>query len=469
MLGVNLSNRQWEQHQLTDDDKAKLLMMLPNLDTVKLFSYHRLDVWYWIRDYVKPKRYVVRLNHEDDWELLSKVYEAGFRHVAIELGNEPNHPNEPWSGDVGKFRLWYSRQAAICKLRTPDWKIVFPGLSPMYGSNIWYQEFKVEIGRADYVGVHAYYQELLDVAIGDVLNVVGLFPGKEFICTEFCCTSGEAGNPKTWDQKFDNYLKFINWVIKAKPEVKGVCIFMLGSDDQHWHNVAEVIEPQLAQALGQASLARGSIDVYVNEEPPILGGQQESGRGYSMDELEQLGIKKFQLAGMELLDIRHLIPDQPGRMQPISFTKKNFIVIHHTATGVPTTLKGAVEFAKVIYKDHINRGWGGIGYNVLVVGPWALLVGDFNTERAHTGQLPHDSANYQGIAVAIAGNFSSNDPDEATLAVVKKVVSNIQHAYGAWLPVVPHLLFNCNSQYDTICPGPGWKRWWGKILRGVGE
>jgi hypothetical protein len=179
------------------------------------------------------------------------------------------------------------------------------------------------------------------------------------------------------------------------------------------------------------------------------------------------GLKTYKLAGMDLIDLRDQLPDTPGAFAKVPFTEKEFISVHHTVTNEPTTLDGAVALAKAIYSAHKAKGWGGIGYNVLIVGQWAFYVGEFNTERAAVGACPQ--ANRRGVHVALAGTYTNTIPSDATLATLKKVLANIQHAYGFWMPIVPHRLFNSNSQFDTACPGDTWRQWWNRILRAVGE
>lgn len=167
------------------------------------------------------------------------------------------------------------------------------------------------------------------------------------------------------------------------------------------------------------------------------------------------------IGNLSVTDLRAELPDEPGKMNPVDFTVKDFISIHHTVTSPTAT-------AKAIYDYHKSLGWGGIGYNFLIWEDGKIAyVGECNTARAGVGQIA--SGNRRGIHVAMVGDYSAQEPPAAMLAAVKLLTANIQHAYGFFMPIVPHLLFNTNSSWDTACPGSLWRQWWHKILRAVGD
>lgn len=168
-----------------------------------------------------------------------------------------------------------------------------------------------------------------------------------------------------------------------------------------------------------------------------------------------------KIGNLEVDDLRAKLPDEPGKMLPVAFTAKDFISIHHTATPRTAT-------PKAIYEHHKRQGWGGIGYNFLIrFDGHVYYVGECNTERAAVGQI--EEGNSRGLHVAFIDDLSKQPPADAALASCKALVANLQHAYGWWLPVAPHRLFNSGSKWDTVCPGAQWREWWPSILRAVGE
>lgn len=196
-------------------------------------------------------------------------------------------------------------------------------------------------------------------------------------------------------------------------------------------------------APGEASVPKGGKVPH-----PPFGGQVP-------------GDKLFRIGNLDVLDYRAALPDEAGKMAAVSFTVKDFISVHHTATPATAT-------ARAIYDYHKSLGWGGIGYNFLVYEDGRIdYVGECNTVRAAVGQIT--TGNYRGLHVALVGDYREAWPPRAMLEAARVLIANIQQAYGWWLPVVPHRLFNRGLEWDTQCPGALWREWWPKVLRSVGE
>lgn len=162
------------------------------------------------------------------------------------------------------------------------------------------------------------------------------------------------------------------------------------------------------------------------------------------------------LGSIKLVDVTQSYPDN---FPAVPLGEKDLIIVHHTAT--PPSLNVAQ-----LYAAHLQ--YGGIGYNALVYPSGKLvLVGQWNTARAHAAQTPW--LNWRAYGVALVGDFSVNPPPDEQLKATAVLLAELQYARGARLPIVPHCLFNVElgterSKWNTVCPGATWPSWWGRIL-----
>jgi hypothetical protein len=167
--------------------------------------------------------------------------------------------------------------------------------------------------------------------------------------------------------------------------------------------------------------------------------------------------KTAKIGNLDLPDLR---AELPSTFPAVSFTEKDFISIHHSVSPDVS--------AKRIYEEHKSKGWQGIGYNFLVhQSGVAEYVGECNTIRAAVGQIT--DGNKRGIHICLLGDFTHDHPTVKQLESTKVLIANIQQAYGWFMPVVPHKIFNGNSDWNTACPGDSYKEWWHEILRAVGD
>jgi hypothetical protein len=101
--------------------------------------------------------------------------------------------------------------------------------------------------------------------------------------------------------------------------------------------------------------------------------------------------------------------------------------IHHTATANGYTPAEVPEIIRSIYAFHaISRGWGDIGYNVLVDAFGRAWEGRYSGSRgvgspvigAHAGGF-----NAYTVGVSMIGDFTSTPPPAATIATVADVIA----------------------------------------------
>lgn len=112
-----------------------------------------------------------------------------------------------------------------------------------------------------------------------------------------------------------------------------------------------------------------------------------------------------------------------------------YLVVHHT---VSTPTGNADSDIARIAREHItNRGWGGIGYNIVITSEElngmakVAYVGDIGSIRAHTPNekgsygLQARYGNYYLLGISIVGDFSEAEPTPAQLRSLHRVCYNL--------------------------------------------
>lgn len=166
--------------------------------------------------------------------------------------------------------------------------------------------------------------------------------------------------------------------------------------------------------------------------------------------------------------------DQAGRVRwPAEFRRPRAIVLHHTKTEnddpLPLATMGRIE------RYHaVDRGWGDIGYNVVVLqdgrilqGRWSPRpAGEDDSGRTVVGAhaLRH---NHGSFGIALLGTFHDRPPTDAAWAATRALVAALVERHGIDVAgkapirvgvrrdrVVPHALVGHGELGDTTCPGP---------------
>lgn len=137
---------------------------------------------------------------------MQRLFDADPTIQYIEVHNEPNLTIEGlggWWSSGRDFAAWFDRVVELYKLRWPDKKYGFPGLSPGKLNQERLIDFKQFLGeaalsaaRADWLAVHGYWsteREMTDANGGFTWKVYReFFPDKLLIITEF----GNPAQPK---------------------------------------------------------------------------------------------------------------------------------------------------------------------------------------------------------------------------------------------------------------------------------
>ena len=119
------------------------------------------------------------------------------------------------------------------------------------------------------------------------------------------------------------------------------------------------------------------------------------------------------------------------------------IIVHHSGFEESDPL----EAIRRTDAYHRSKGWPGIGYHfALGEDGESYYVGDITTVRYHATA----AGNPWAIGVEVLGDFSTQRPSTIQMAGLAALLSNLQFALGALLPVRPH-----RDVVPTQCPGEG--------------
>jgi len=140
-----------------------------------------------------------------------------------------------------------------------------------------------------------------------------------------------------------------------------------------------------------------------------------------------------------------VIPEKEDTMQ-IRPCKITMVDYHHTV--------GDYSSADVIRKEHKAKGWGDIGYNMVILPDGSIEMGrDAKYSGAHdTGVAPDSSGytmNQRSFGIACVGNFEENRMSEIQYQGLLKSAIAVHKQYG--LSILDH--HKHNEQHPTKCPG----------------
>lgn len=114
----------------------------------------------------------------------------------------------------------------------------------------------------------------------------------------------------------------------------------------------------------------------------------------------------------------------------------DLVVVHHTASASDITVDD-------IHQMHINNGWVGIGYNIVVYPDGTIHEGrPIDCSGAHC-----EGENGHSIGVNLVGNFEEYAPTEAQITSLKDVLRWLTDNYGG-IEIAGHREYNA-----TACPG----------------
>lgn len=119
--------------------------------------------------------------------------------------------------------------------------------------------------------------------------------------------------------------------------------------------------------------------------------------------------------------------------RPVSYKyNKRKIIIHHTAESNKdkniTTISWEMQALQDIYKFHtFSRGWWDVGYNY-IIGPLGTIYdGRYGWSDAVGAHASRN--NTESIGIALLGNFDIENPTEAQIASLKKLLVALWQKY----------------------------------------
>jgi hypothetical protein len=194
---------------------------------------------------------------------MKALYESGVRY--FEVGLEPNNPNEGmgWNwADGAEYGSWFTEVYKLLKDRYPDAQLGYPGLSPQSNVAAFLDGSAAAIQRADWIGVHAYWQSANQPPYPMTGDNAGMFwrqfrdrfPNKLIMITEFSNNSATVADV----DKGNQYAQYYQ-LLRKEPNLGAAFSFAIswpGQDNNHegWvFNGAETAIPTtIGKMIGQS-------------------------------------------------------------------------------------------------------------------------------------------------------------------------------------------------------------------------
>lgn len=194
---------------------------------------------------------------------MGRLYRDGVRY--FEVHNEPNLQAEGWGRswiDGRAFGEWFLAVSKALKDLYPEAKLGFPGLSPGGAVSGWradeaefMEQSEDAIGRADWLGVHCYWQDAFGMRAIDggrsYLNLRRRDPSKLLFITGF-------GNPSLDmddGEKASQYLSYYQ-MVRKEPGLGAAFALALSAEDGYgswvWRS-GDGAESVIAEHLGMRS------------------------------------------------------------------------------------------------------------------------------------------------------------------------------------------------------------------------
>jgi hypothetical protein len=145
--------------------------------------------------------------------------------------------------------------------------------------------------------------------------------------------------------------------------------------------------------------------------------------------------------GSAFVDLRSSLASNPsgphGAFGPLPAANVEALVLHHTAGTYDATWESVAA-------GHVNtRAFAGIGYHIGVQNGRVSYLGDIGTARAHVA-----GQNHRFVGVCVAGNYETDTPRPADLALLSRLGPVLRRYFGRPVPWKGH-----RDLAATACPG----------------
>lgn len=232
------------------------------IETVKMMSLTQPEVFARIKQENPEIEFIVRL-YDDRMSAQGHPSPAEFagRMIPImaalhpyatkfEVGNEPNHFKRyegwgPEDADAENFKTWFLEVYDLLKAAHPWAELGFPALGTpdsVHRDRAWLEINREAIERADWLGVHCYWQTppnqpgtMLDPEHGLCFTYYhALFPDKPIELTEFDNDNIVYGYPPDSEENIaQQYITYYQEFFKY-PYLRSASSYIISSPDQAW-------------------------------------------------------------------------------------------------------------------------------------------------------------------------------------------------------------------------------------------
>ncbi len=435
------------------------------IETLKMLGQTHPDVFRRIKDENPGIEFITRL-YDDRFKVDKHPMPQEFaaRQIPImrslqpyctkfEIHNEPNHPQryEGWGQEdyhAQNFNNWFLQVYALLKEACPWAQLGFPGLAIPHRDLDWIEICAPAINKADWLGVHCYWQTAPGQERNHLTDAWGLrfkfyhekFPQKIIEITE-CGNSNIQANPPIPISEGDLARQFAEYyqALYRYAYINSASFFLLSSQDRNWDFFAWRSEngkvKPVVQKVGQMPRAQ------------LIAAHPDASTWNAPGNVNVGG--SFNLPSLSIRDISLSLAHNPNKQYPTrpkSAIKQ--IIIHHTA------ISEKVDAKRIAEVQVSKQGKAGIGYHYFIAGEGSVYqTNALTTLSEHTPQHNADS-----IAIAFAGNFTAQIPTPAQIRAGGILCASLMID----LNISPQNVVGAQELINTQSPGKQWlagQRW----------
>jgi len=228
------------------------------IEAIKMMSFNPPDVFHRLRD-VNPDLYFIVRLYDDRINVGYHPTPAEFtdKFVPImrqlqpyatkfEVHNEPNHLQkiEGWGQEdhyAHDFNAWFLEVYDRLKQACPWASLGFPGLAIPHRDLEWVEICRPAVKRADWLGVHCYWQNPSFTEGNHMADFWGLrfryyhekFPDQQIEITEFGNSNGQSGYPVDPHKIAQEYADYYQELFKY-PYLLSASAFILSAPQTEW-------------------------------------------------------------------------------------------------------------------------------------------------------------------------------------------------------------------------------------------
>ncbi len=365
----------------------------------------------------------------------------------FEVHNEPNHQMryEGWGQEdrhAEAFNNWFLQVYALIKQALPWTQLGFPGLAIPHRDLEWIKICRPAIERADWLGVHCYWQTPPGQERNHLNDAWGLrfkyyhqeFPQKIIDITE-CGNSNIQANPPIEISEAALAQQFVEYYqeLFRYPYLNSASFFLLSSQDPTWDFFAWRSENGRVKPVVSA----------VGKMPRPTRIPARAVSGITTPGTETTIGGEFSLPTLSIKNIAASLPRSTTAQYPNrALTAINQIVIHHTAISEKVGPQRVAE-AQV---SRLKKP--GITYHYFIAEDGTVYqTNALTTETDHTAGY-----NARSIAIAFAGNFTSVTPSAAQIRAGSILCATLMLKFN----IPPANIVGAQELIATQSPGKQW-------------